>query len=456
MRLFDHLAARTAPDPVWIAGTQEISARDLRGRVAHARAALADAAGADVALACEHPRTLALLLVALDGYVSRLLLMPPMSSPDDSRRWLRDLGCAHFRIVTDSPGHGLPELVVPGWERLADAAPVHIPEPASARPTEWIIPTSGTSGVPKLVAHSLESLTRTTRHAPSGAGETLRWGLLYELHRFAGLQVLLQAWISRATLIIPESLRDLEQTICTLAATRCSALSATPSMWRKLLMSPAAARLPLRQITLGGEIADQPILSALATRHPQARLVHIYASTEAGVGFSVRDGRAGFPATYLDHPPAGIELQVRDDGILLVRPAECRQHYVGREEQVADASGWIDTGDMVERRGDRVHFLGRANGAINVGGRKVMPEEIETVILRVEGVALARVSGRRSSILGSLVEASVVPHPEYNPSDIRSRVQQACTESLEDYKRPAVLRVVPTLELSPAGKLTRW
>ena len=98
-------------------------------------------------------------------------------------------------------------------------------------------------------------------------------------------------------------------------------------MWRKLLMSCPVERLALRQITLGGEIVDQKILDALK-HFPAREDHHIYASTEAGVGFAVRDGRAGFPAAYLDNPPPGIRLAVDEQGQLLLKSDCDEQEYV--------------------------------------------------------------------------------------------------------------------------------
>jgi acyl-CoA synthetase (AMP-forming)/AMP-acid ligase II len=232
-------------------------------------------------------------------------------------------------------------------------------------------------------------------------------------------------------------------------------LSATPTLWRKILMSPAGRRLPLRQITLGGEIADDLVLGALARAFPRARITHIYASTEAGVGFSVKDGRAGFPAAYLAEPPGGVELKVDGEGRLWLRPAVRGQFFVGTAA-LESTDGWIDSGDLVERRGDRYHFLGRANGAINVGGDKVFPEEVERVILELPDIALARVSGRRNPIVGALVEAVVMPRAaDANAAEISRRVREHCASRLPRFKVPAVIQVVSALATEGTGKLAR-
>ncbi len=69
---------------------------------------------------------------------------------------------------------------------------------------------------------------------------------------------------------------------------------------------------------------------------------------------------------------------------------------------------FVDTGDMVELRGDRYHFVGRRGGIINIGGLKVHPEEIEAVINRHAEVRMSRARSRRSPITGSIVVADVI------------------------------------------------
>ena len=71
-------------------------------------------------------------------------------------------------------------------------------------------------------------------------------------------------------------------------------LSATPSHWRKALMSPAISAVKPRYVRLSGEIADQAVLDHLKVAFPKTPIGHAYASTEAGVGFEVNDGQEGF------------------------------------------------------------------------------------------------------------------------------------------------------------------
>jgi acyl-coenzyme A synthetase/AMP-(fatty) acid ligase len=130
--------------------------------------------------------------------------------------------------------------------------------------------------------------------------------------------------------------------------------------------------------------------------------------------------------------------------------------YLGEARAgLADADGFVDTGDMVERRGDRYYFLGRRSGLINVGGLKVYPEEIEAAINLHPAVRMSRVRSTRNPITGSLVAADVVLNEESDRStDVRREILQHCRNHLADHKVPATIRFVPSLDLS-AGKVAR-
>jgi len=161
-----------------------------------------------------------------------------------------------------------------------------------------------------------------------------------------------------------------------------------------------------RYVRLSGEIADQAILDHLRACYPRARVGHAYASTEAGVGFEVDDGLAGFPAGMIGRLPSGVEMKV-EDGTLRIRSNRTAVRYVGDGAALADDDGFVDTGDIAERRGDRYFFVGRSNGVINVGGLKVHPEEVEAVINGHPDVRMSLVRPRKSPITGSLVVADV-------------------------------------------------
>ncbi|MEE3623283.1 hypothetical protein UCD39_04690 [Nitrospirillum sp. BR 11752] len=197
---------------------------------------------------------------------------------------------------------------------------------------------------------------------------------------------------------------------------------------------------------------DQALLDRLAASFPDATLRHIYASTEAGSLFAVSDGRAGFPAAWLETGVEGTDLAIRD-GVLHVRGPRLAV-ALADERLLTDADGWYATGDRVEVVGDRVLFRGREDGVVNVGGVKVMPDAVEALIQAVPGIADAAIRVQASPITGHLLTAQLVAAPGQDPTVLRPLVVAALA-GLSPAARPRRLEFVTDLELSPSGKKKR-
>jgi acyl-coenzyme A synthetase/AMP-(fatty) acid ligase len=226
-------------------------------------------------------------------------------------------------------------------------------------------------------------------------------------------------------------------------------------------MCASAAAIAPDYVRLSGEVSDQAILNALRATYPDARIGHAYASTEAGVGFAVDDGLEGFPASLLERTQSDIRMKV-ENGSLRVRSSGAASRYLNRAgEPLTEADGYIDTGDMVELRDGRYHFIGRRGGIINVGGLKVHPEEVEAVINRHRGVRMSLVKARRSPIIGAIVVADVVLDEETSAAasagghTLKDEIIQHCRSALPQHKVPAAIRFVPALAVTTAGKLQR-
>ena len=392
------------------------------------------------------------IIAALDGIAESFALI----SPTASSQLISSLAisgnfeailCNESKIFNESKN--VPP-VFHDFDKLATSlSPRKIP-----KETRWLITTSGTTGEPKLVSHTLISLTRTTKIDPV-RGANICWGMLYDYTRFAGLQVLLQSLISGSKLIVPPFEDSLDNKIKNFIDHNCTHLSATPTLWRKILMTPKANQINLLQATLGGEIVDDRILSAIAALFPKARIVHIFASTEAGVGFSVSDNRAGFPLNYLKNPPLGVDIKVKNDK-LYIRNEHVYNKYFGSDISFASKEGWVDTGDSVEIKKDRVLFRGREDGVINVGGDKVYPEEIENVLLKHPLVAAAKVYAKSSPITGSLVAADVtLVNSKTDEKKARKVLQAYSLKVLERHKVLAKISIVPRFSLNSSGKIVR-
>ncbi len=225
-------------------------------------------------------------------------------------------------------------------------------------------------------------------------------------------------------------------------------------------MSPALRSIVPGYVRLSGEIADQSILDNLRAFFPHASVGHAYASTEAGVGFEVNDGLAGFPATFVDVGRGEVDIRI-EDGSLRLRSRRTAGSYVGRDApSLRDDDGFVDTGDMVQLRGDRYHFVGRRGGIINVGGQKVNPEEVEAAINRHPAVWTSLVRARKNPITGAIVAADVVLKDASGQdsgaaAQTEREIIALCRENVAPFKVPAMIRFVPHLAVSESGKLLR-
>ena len=418
--------------------------------------AIGDLAGRSILLATADQLTTALALIELDGVARRLILCPP------------DLPCEqlpHVIAMAEADALVCGPQGAPASERDIPLQVVCNPKIVPRRKfetrphtTEWIMLTSGTTGVPKMVVHTLASLTAAIKVDPR-RDDQIVWGTFYDIRRYGGLQIFLRAVLGGTSLVLSSAEESMAAHLDRLGCQGVTHLTGTPSHWRWAMLSPAARAISPRYVRLSGEIADQAVLDSLHEFFPAAKLGHAYASTEAGVAFEVLDGREGFPATFVGGSSGRAEMKLADDS-LLIRSSGTALRYLGGDKHLRDPEGFVDTGDIVERRGERYHFVGRRGGIINVGGLKVHPEEIEAVINRHPDVRMSLVRARKNPITGAIVVADVVLREGHEPlaeqaHELKHHILQACRSQLPQHKVPAAIRFVASLELSAAGKTAR-
>jgi acyl-coenzyme A synthetase/AMP-(fatty) acid ligase len=432
---------------------QSVSLTDILGETCLG-GRLHELAGRSVLLAVEDQLISAIAMTEIDGVAWRMLLCPP------------DLVAAHAQSLIEDAD--IDVVVTDHPERWADAgvyfvvaarSTVHTGAKAKTRrATEWLMLTSGTSGSPKIVGHTLKGLAGAIIAEGPARHSNATWATFYDIRRYGGLQIFLRAVIGGGSMVLSDPGECVVDHVARLRARGVTHMSGTPSHWRKLLMSGAATNFSPRYIRLSGEIADQAVLDGLAQAFPHAWIGHAYASTEAGVGFAVDDGREGFPAGLIGPNRVGVEMKVIDGSLRIRSPGAARAYIGAGAPRLADADGFVDTGDMVELRGERYHFIGRRGGIINIGGLKVHPEEVETAINRHGSVRMSRARSRRNPITGAIVVADVVLADGIDAcrhEAIRAEILGQCKESLASYKIPAVIRFVEQLDVTAAGKLAR-
>jgi len=421
-----------------------VTARDLRG--------------SSVLIRSERQLPTILAAIELDGIARRILLCPPDLAPDHLPGIAADAGVDVVLSDGSLPPVDLGRSVR-SVECSSEVTCRSLVGFERGTATEWVLFTSGTTGRPKMIAHTLHSLTGPLDDGLAVATDAV-WSTFYDVRRYGGLQILLRALIGGASMVVSDAAEPVSDFLVRAGASGVTHISGTPSHWRRVLMSPAASRMAPAYVRLSGEVADQAILDHLHAAYPDANVAHAFASTEAGVAFDVRDGLAGFPASLIGAPDAKAEMRVQD-GTLRIRSSRMAVHGLAAQTRdLRDDSGFIDTGDMVELRGDRYYFVGRREGVINVGGQKIYPEEVEAVINLHPDVQVSRVRARSNPITGAVVAAEVVLRTDIAGdaaafAAIREAILTHCRASLAAHKVPVSISQVASLAIAASGKLVR-
>jgi acyl-coenzyme A synthetase/AMP-(fatty) acid ligase len=391
----------------------------------------------------------ALALLELDGVARRLVVCASDVAPE------------HLPVIMATAdvdavvGDG-PASEIAGGRLFVQSSAAFAPGPSAAAEleTEWVLLTSGTTGVPKLVVHTLATLTAPMIGSGQIGGAATVWSTFYDMRRYAGIQTFLRAMLGGGSMVLSSAQESVGDFLVRVGAHGVTHINGTPSHWRRALMSNAAAKMAPHYVRLSGEIADQAVLDNLRAGFPEAGITHCFASTEGGIIFDVTDVRAGFPPSFIGRR-GNVDVRLVD-GSLRVKSDSGALGYLGDVAPMFEADGYVDTGDMVELRDGRYYFIGRRGGVINIGGQKVHPEEIEAVINRHPGVRMSIVKARKNPITGAIVAADVMPVSEpADPEALKKEILDECRAALARYKVPASIRFVPTLDFAASGKLMR-
>ena len=233
--------------------------------------------------------------------------------------------------------------------------------------------TSGTTAEPKAVVHDCVRLL--AKYAtPRQRLRTLAF-LLFD--HIGGFDTLLQALSNASAVVIPAD-RTPEGICATIARHRVEVLPASPSFLAMILLGEAHLRhdlSTLRYITYGAEVMPQAVLDRLVAAFPGVTLLQKYGITELG---TLRSHSSANDSLWVKVGGEGYQTRVVD-GLLEIKAESSMLGYLNAPSPFTP-DGWFKTGDAVEMDGDYIRILGRASDLINVGGQKVYPAEVESVI----------------------------------------------------------------------------
>jgi acyl-CoA synthetase (AMP-forming)/AMP-acid ligase II len=215
---------------------------------------------------------------------------------------------------------------------------------------------------------------------------------------------------------------------------RVEVLPTTPTFLNLFLLSEEYKRYDLsslKTISYGTEPMPVSTLKRLKTLFPVTRLHQTYGLIEVGV---LRTKSRDDGSLWVKVGGEGFETRVVD-GLLEIKAKSAMLGYLNAPSPFTE-DGWFITGDVVEVDGEYLHILGRKSEIINVGGEKVYPIEIESVLQLMDGVENVAVSGEPSPITGQIVTARVTLATGESLSDFRKRMRSFCDGKLPSYKVP--------------------
>lgn len=316
------------------------------------------------------------------------------------------------------------------------------------RSAGFIIFTSGSTSRPKAALHSVERfLLRFEK-----PGRRFRTLAFSSIDHIAGMDTLFYTLSSGGAVVITEN-RHPHSVLKLIERESVEVLPTSPSFLRILCATPEAGESnpsSLKIITYGSEPMDEPTLRRVNRRFPNADVLQKYGSTELG---SPRTTSRGKDSLWIKFRQGDIETRVVD-GVLWTRSDKSFLGYLNAPNHLVQ-DGWYCTGDMVEQDGEWIRFLGRQGDGINVGGQKVYPAEVESVIRELDFVHDAFVSGEPHALLGSIVSAQVAVLGPTLAGDVRQEIRAHCRRRLASYKVPIRLSIVDRIAVTTRQKRIR-
>jgi len=230
-------------------------------------------------------------------------------------------------------------------------------------------------------------------------------------------------------------------------------LPTSPTFINLILFSEAYKRHnlnTLKTITYGTEPMPESTLKRFHELFPNIRLLQTYGLSEVGI---LRSKSKSSDSLWVKVGGEGFETRVVDN-ILQIKAKSAMLGYLNAPSPFTD-DGWFNTGDAVEVDGEYIKILGRKSEIINVGGEKVYPAEVESVIQEMPDITEVTVYGEKNPITGNIVCAKVTLSDVEEAKKFTLRLKKFCRERLESYKIPVKVKVIDEKQHSERFKKIR-
>lgn len=312
-----------------------------------------------------------------------------------------------------------------------------------------ILFSSGSTGKPKAMIHNLDNLIETYKDKKSKAMNMLVF-LMFD--HIGGLNTLFNAFCMGACLIIPQN-RD-AKTICQLIEKyKIMVLPSSPTFLNLILISEEYKNYDLsslRMITYGTETMPESLLLRLKQTFLKVKFLQTFGTSETGI--STTSSKSS-DSLFMKLDDLNCEYKIVENELWLRSKTQVLG-YLNASMDSFTSDGWFKTGDLVEIIEDGyLKIIGRSKEVINVGGQKVLPAEVESVILTIDNIDDCLVYGVSNVITGQTVVCDVFLHESCE--EIKKVIRLYCKDKLESFKIPTKVNVVEKTNFSDRFKKIR-
>ena len=307
---------------------------------------------------------------------------------------------------------------------------------------------SGSTGKSKAALHDFVPLMEKFK-VPRQRLRTISF-LLYD--HIGGINTMLYT-LSNGGCLITVSDRSPDGVLRAVEAHQVQLLPTSPTFVNLILLSEDYKLYDLSSLetlTYGTEPMPESTLQGFHRLFPKIRLVQTYGLSEVGI---LRSKSKSSDSLWVKVGGEGFETRVVD-GILHIKAQSAMLGYLNAPSPFTE-DGWMITGDNVEVDGEYMRFLGRQSEIINVGGEKVYPAEVESVIQEMDNIAEVTVFGEKNPIMGNIVCAKVTLTGEEDHRTFTKRLKSFCRLRLQNYKVPVKVTVVSDGQHSARFKKVR-
>lgn len=366
------------------------------------------------------PRAIALMLALIE----RSCLFVPLSSSVDSKKAeFRDVAEVEFSISIDADDE--PVISRTGVEATHEIIRAL---KASGHPGLTLF-SSGSTGKSKAAVHDFVPMLEKYK-VPRHSLRTITF-LLFD--HIGGVNTLLYN-LSNAGCVITVPDRKPETVCRAIQEYKVELLPTSPTFLNLILVSEAYKKYDLsslKTVTYGTEVMPESTLERFHSLFPDVRMLQTYGLSEVGI---LRSKSKSSDSLWVKVGGEGFETRIVD-GLLEIKAKSAMLGYLNAPSPFTE-DGWFITGDAVEVDGEYIKILGRKSELINVGGEKVYPAEVESVIQRMDGVEEVVVSGEKHPLTGNIVVAKVKLATDETLGTFRKRMRAHCADKLSRFMIP--------------------